>query len=223
MEKKCLFSFMFFICLLSQCGADLKGFRICFEETSNSLYQGISSTCSGYSDTNKGWSQPFRDDTGGKSRSHVYKWRIEAGDKILSNKEYRLCFNETEGTTQCWGWSSCTGWSGNPNWTASFWDLTDRRSGGCRYSWMIESKDNENLKEQLQVCRVCFKARWSTFGCKGKSQRTCSGWARASGKNPSWTLPYYDNTRGCIYQWYLDCTTKDKSFDCLKERPCGEK
>nr|VFK78043.1 MAG: Collagen triple helix repeat-containing protein [Candidatus Kentron sp. SD] len=55
----------------------------------------------------------------------------------------RICFRETEGSSQCQGTrSSCSGWASltnkNPSWTAPFRDDTDGRGGGCRYQWKLE-------------------------------------------------------------------------------------
>lgn len=51
----------------------------------------------------------------------------------------RICFQETEGTSQCQGSrSTCSGYSSNPSWTAPFRDETDNRAGGCTYQWQIQ-------------------------------------------------------------------------------------
>nr|VFK44495.1 MAG: MAM domain-containing protein, meprin/A5/mu [Candidatus Kentron sp. TC] len=57
----------------------------------------------------------------------------------------RICFRETEGSSQCQGTrSSCSGWASlrnkSPSWTSPFRDDTDNRSGGCRYQWKLECK-----------------------------------------------------------------------------------
>ena len=55
--------------------------------------------------------------------------------------ECRLCFEETEGSSQCQGnRKSCSGWSKNPDWTKPFRDDTDNRGGGCTYIWRIECR-----------------------------------------------------------------------------------
>jgi len=54
-------------------------------------------------------------------------------------KACRVCFKETEGSSQCQGYRySCSGWSTSPDWTLEFRDDTDNRAGGCQYHWMIE-------------------------------------------------------------------------------------
>jgi len=57
----------------------------------------------------------------------------------------RVCFSETEGSSQCHGSRySCSGWSDLPvpSWTAPFRDLTDGRGGGCTYQWRVECRYN---------------------------------------------------------------------------------
>jgi len=57
----------------------------------------------------------------------------------------RVCFSETEGSSQCHGSRySCSGWSDLPvpSWTAPFRDLTDGRGGGCTYQWRVECRHN---------------------------------------------------------------------------------
>lgn len=51
----------------------------------------------------------------------------------------RVCFMETEGSSQCQGTrNSCSNWSTSPDWTAGFRDDTDARGGGCTYHWKVE-------------------------------------------------------------------------------------
>lgn len=58
-----------------------------------------------------------------------------------SLRECRVCFRETEGSDQCQGErSSCSGWSTGSSWSAPFRDDTDGRSGGCKYSWLLECR-----------------------------------------------------------------------------------
>ena len=56
----------------------------------------------------------------------------------------RICFKETEGSSQCQGVrNSCTAWASVTNgasWTKKFRDDTDGRSGGCKYQWSMECK-----------------------------------------------------------------------------------
>lgn len=49
--------------------------------------------------------------------------------------DLRICFKETEQSSQCLeGIShSCSGFSSNPDWTDYFPDDTDDRPGGCEY------------------------------------------------------------------------------------------
>ena len=138
--RRHLLIFVYVIGWLSSSWAE-DGFRICFRETERSSQcQGPSYSCSGWS-SNPAWTQPFRDDTDQRSGGCRYQWKIEAHHNIRRNKEYRLCFAETEGSSQCQGSRrSCTDWSRTPSWTSSFRDDTDRRSGGCKYAWKIESR-----------------------------------------------------------------------------------
>ena len=223
MEKKLLVLFLLVTGWLSVCWASRGGFRICFKETERSSQcQGPSHTCSGWS-YSPAWSQPFRDDTDNRGGGCHYQWRIEAQGTIDPKMEYRLCFRETEGSSQCQGIrSSCTGWTPSPSWTSRFRDDTDNRAGGCRYAWKLESR-SPKPKKPIQVCRVCFKEVEGSSQCQGKRQ-SCSGWS-APGANPSWTLPFRDDTDnrsgGCIYQWFLDCTSMITAIFCPRDSPCN--
>ena len=62
-------------------------------------------------------------------------------------KEFRICFQETERSSQCQGSAnSCSDWSNHADktvdaaWTAWFRDDTDNRGGGCKYQWKIEER-----------------------------------------------------------------------------------
>lgn len=209
--------------LTSHCCASQDGFRICFRETERSSQcQGPSHTCSGWS-SHPSWTQSFRDDTDNRSGGCHYQWRIEATN-VKPKREYRLCFEETEGSSQCQGKrSSCTGWSGSPSWTSHFRDDTDNRSGGCRYSWRTESRFSRSSRSVCPpVCRVCFMETEGSSQCQGH-RNTCSGWTTT--KDPAWTLPFRDDTDnrsgGCAYRWYLDCSSNVYStFSCPKNSPC---
>ena len=200
--RRHLLIFVYVIGWLSSSWAE-DGFRICFRETERSSQcQGPSYSCSGWS-SNPAWTQPFRDDTDQRSGGCRYQWKIEAHHNIRRNKEYRLCFAETEGSSQCQGSRrSCTDWSRTPSWMSSFRDDTDRRSGGCKYAWKIESRITTITKKP--VCRVCFKETEGSSQCQG-SRQSCSGWS--ANKVPAWTLPFRDDTDnrggGCSYSWYL--------------------
>ena len=208
---------------LSQCSANQSGFRICFKETERSSQcQGPSLTCSGWS-SSPAWSQAFRDDTDNRGGGCRYQWRIEAQGSINPNLHYRLCFRETEGSSQCQGTrSSCTGWSPTPSWTSHFRDDTDNRGGGCKYAWKIEQRTPPEQKK-IEVCRVCFKETEGSSQCQG-NRRSCSGWSTTGIKNPSWTLPFRDDTDnrggGCAYYWYLDCTSRSDAIFCQRDHPC---
>ena len=212
---------MWIIGCLSQCLAQ-GGFRICFKETEGSSQcQGPKHTCSGWS-SSPAWTQSFRDDTDNRGGGCEYQWRIEAGE-VLPNREYRLCFEETEGSSQCQEGtrSSCTGWSlPSPTWTAWFRDDTDNRGGGCRYAWKIESKAS-SAATRVPICRVCFKETEGSSQCQGH-RHSCSGWSSAP--DPAWTLPFRDDTDnrggGCKYQWYLDCTSQCNAAICPRDTPC---
>lgn len=57
----------------------------------------------------------------------------------------RICFQETEGSSQCQeNRSSCSGWSTLPEWTLPFRDDTDSREGGCKYQWRLECRSDVN-------------------------------------------------------------------------------
>ena len=203
------------------CGSE-HGFRICFQETERSSQcQGPSHTCSGWS-SNPAWTQSFRDDTDNRGGGCQYQWKIEAHYNMKPYYQYRLCFQETEGSSQCQGTrSSCTGWSQNPSWTSYFRDDTDNRSGGCRYAWKIESR--WSFSKPFTMCRVCFKETEGSSQCQGNRQ-TCSGWSAK--ENPEWTLPFRDDTDnrggGCAYYWFLDCQQSKylAALHCPRDIPC---
>ena len=223
MEKKLVVLILLIIGCPLVCWASQGGFRICFKETERSSQcQGPSHTCSGWSNS-PAWSESFRDDTDNRAGGCQYQWRIEAQGTINPEMEYRLCFKETEGSSQCQGTrSSCTGWTPSPSWTDRFRDDTDNRGGGCRYAWKIESRCPKP-RESIQVCRVCFKEVEGSSQCQGNRQ-SCSGWSAPGSTNPSWTLPFRDDTDnrggGCTYQWFLDCTSLKTYFFCQRDSPC---
>ncbi len=217
-----LLIFLSIIGLVSQCLAE-DGFRICFRETERSSQcQGPSYTCSGWS-SNPAWTQSFRDDTDNRGGGCRYQWKIQAHHRIKPNRQYRLCFQETEGSSQCQGTrSSCTGWSQYPSWTKYFRDDTDNRGGGCRYAWKIESKRVPG--GHFKMCRVCFKETEGSSQCQGNRQ-SCSEWSSRKNKNGDWTLPFRDDTDGrsggCAYWWYLDCTSSvHTALNCPRHSPC---
>jgi len=52
--------------------------RICFNENFiNDQCQGARNTCTGWSKTNPSWSQPFRDDTDGRTGLCGYSWQLQ--------------------------------------------------------------------------------------------------------------------------------------------------
>ena len=204
---------------MPQCGAE-NGFRICFQETERSSQcQGPSHTCSGWS-SNPAWTQSFQDDTDNRGGGCNYQWKIEAHYNVRRDQQYRLCFQETEGSSQCRGTrSSCTGWSQNPSWTKHFRDDTDNRGGGCCYAWKMESRWAP--LNHVSVCRVCFKETEGSSQCQGNRQ-SCSG--GSTSKPPAWTLPFRDDTDGrsggCAYHWYLGCNSKSAAIYCPRDTPC---
>lgn len=65
-----------------------------------------------------------------------------------NSKEFRICFQETEGSSQCQGTrSDCSDWSGHADvtqsaaWTNWFRDDTDGRGGGCKYQWKVDERE----------------------------------------------------------------------------------
>ena len=196
--------------------------RICFKETeqSSQCLEGISQSCSGFS-SNPDWTDYFRDDTDDRPGGCEYQWRIERYGTLPVNQEYRLCFQETEGSSQCQlSRSSCTEWSSNANWTAPFHDDTDDRSGGCKYQWKIESQDATD-GNKYEVCRICFKETEGSSQCQ-LNRESCSGWTTTF--DPIWTAPFRDDTDdrsgGCEYQWYLDCASLEDFPSCPNDKPC---
>lgn len=197
--------------------------RICFKETegSSQCLEGPSYTCSGWSHE-PDWTKEFWDDTDDRGGGCEYQWRIEAVPfNDLKNQEYRLCFQETEGGSQCQlTRSSCTGWSSSATWTAPFRDDTDDRGGGCKYQWKIETQTTAE-DSNYEVCRICFKETEGSSQCQG-TRESCSGWTALA--DPDWTSPFRDDTDdrggGCKYQWYLDCTSRDNTACCPSTSPC---
>jgi len=72
--------------------------------------------------------------------------RIDAVESLVtaaaaSISRCRVCFRETEGSSQCKGHrNTCSDWSNlsEPSWTKEFRDDTDNRYGGCTYQWRVE-------------------------------------------------------------------------------------
>lgn len=209
------------VLLIQPTAAWLHGFRICFVESEGSSQcQGSRSSCSGWS-SRPHWTAPFRDDTDDRGGGCIYKWRIE-GFRPRLEREYRLCFQETEGSSQCQGTrKSCTGWTSAPTWTAPFRDDTDSRSGGCHYSWKIEQRPNK-LITSPPVCRICFKETEGSSQCQLK-RRSCSGFTKSLSQ--AWTAPFRDDTDGrsggCHYHWFLDCVPSDMKPYCNSVEPCS--
>ena len=199
------------------------GMRICFwEKEGSSQCKGARNTCSGWS-SKPVWSDVFFDDTDGRAGGCLYHWKIEELEP-QPNYEYRVCFRETEGSSQCGGTrNSCTGWTRSPSWTPGFWDDTDRRSGGCRYQWKTEQRKVPSTTAlDIPACRVCFKETHASSQCGG-NRRACSGWSTE--KNPRWSQGYWDDTDrrsgGCMYHWYLDCVPKHLISKCTNAyNPC---
>eukprot|EP00731_Ephydatia_muelleri_P012047 Em0006g941a len=117
---------------------------VCFKETEGSSQcQNNRNSCSGWSNSPL-WSLPFRDDTDSRGGGCTYQWRIEEQQisPSLKKSACRVCFQETEGSSQCQGsrGPTCSGWSTSPAPTDLFRDDTDGRSGGCAYQWSLECK-----------------------------------------------------------------------------------
>ena len=82
-----------------------------------------------------GWSNSpsrslsFRDDTDNRSGGCTYQWRTEEQQIVpsLNTSACRVCFQETEGSSQCQGnrGPTCSGWSTSPAPTTLFRDDTD--------------------------------------------------------------------------------------------------
>ena len=65
--------------------------------------------------------------------------------KLTIVPQCRVCFRETEGSSQCQGnRNACSAWTTakhpTGNWTQAFRDDTDNRAGGCYYQWKIECR-----------------------------------------------------------------------------------
>mmetsp|Transcript_15854 Transcript_15854/g.32537 ORF Transcript_15854/g.32537 Transcript_15854/m.32537 type:complete len:259 (-) Transcript_15854:115-891(-) len=181
------------------------GVRICFEEIEGSSQcQGTRASCSVPSNAAM-WTMPFRDDTDNRGGGCKYRWRVE-NVKPTGRKEYRLCFREVEGSSQCGGTrSSCTAWGDGSSWTAPFRDDTANRGGGCTYQWIIEEREASGGADvSSSSCQVCFHETEGSSQCQG-TDYTCSGPSTA----PAWTEAFRDDTDkrsgGCKYSWSLRC------------------
>ena len=117
--------------------------------------------------------------------------------------EYRLCFKETEGSSQCQGSrSSCTDWGKSNSWTAPFRDDTDDRAGGCTYQWSIEERFAAGVP--AQKCRVNFRETEGSSQCQGTRTGT-SGWSTSPVFSPEFRDDTDNRSGGCTYQWSLEC------------------
>ena len=127
--------------------------------------------------------------------------------------QFRICFQEIEGSSQCQETrASCSEWSVDASvedigtWTARFRDDTDNRGGGCKYQWKLEQRDSK-LSYSSQTSgskyRICFKEVEGSSQCQG-TRDTCSGWNDAE----AWTAWFRDDTDnrggGCKYHWMID-------------------
>jgi len=121
-----------------------RDYRVCFRETEGSSQcQDNRNSCSGWS-SDPAWTLGFRDDTDNRGGGCNYSWLVEERENQNRNSPQvcRVCFRETEGSSQCQGnRDSCSGWS-DGGLTQVFRDDTDSRSGGCNYSWKLECKDS---------------------------------------------------------------------------------
>jgi len=68
------------------------------------------------------------------------------GHVLTVIKRCKVCFKESEGSTQCQGEpETCSDWSSAgmavddtvPAWSIPFRDDTDNRPGGCMYQWRL--------------------------------------------------------------------------------------
>ena len=199
------------------------GMRICFsEQEGSSQCQRARNTCSGWS-SKPAWSEIFRDDTDARGGGCYYHWKVEELEP-QPNYEYRLCFREVEGSSQCQGnRNSCTGWTSSPTWTAGFRDDTDRRGGGCMYQWKTEQrKVPASTALEIPACRVCFKETEGSSQCQ-HHRNACSGGSTEA--TPRWSQRFRDDTDkrsgGCRYHWYLDCVPKYAVSKCKNPyAPC---
>ena len=193
-------------------------FRICFQEIEGSSQcGGTRSSCSDWSSTASfediaTWTSPFRDDTDKRSGGCKYQWKLEQRDSSFTYQDnfshrYRICFKESEGSSQCQGTrSSCSGWNSDDieSWTTPFRDDTNNRSGGCKYQWVIEQEEDE-YSEEIDECRICFEETEGSSQCQG-SRNTCTGWSKTE---PAWSAYFRDDTDnrggGCKYSWKIQC------------------
>ena len=163
-------------------------FRVCFRETEGSSQcQGHRHSCSGWSSNeNPQWTQPFRDDTDRRAGGCTYQWKLEqdtAAVQLIAGQQIvrRICFRETEGSSQCQGHrSACSEWSQTPDWSPGFRDDTDGRAGGCTYHWRTESKIlagscPEGMYKAAEICLHCEDCAhgWFRTGCGGNYAGYC--------------------------------------------------
>lgn len=184
---------------------EVTGFKICFREVEGSSQCQLNrDSCSSTSShPNPVWTSPFRDDTDYRSGGCLYQWSLVGTPQ--PGMVYRICFKETEGSSQCQlNRNSCSGWSNSPSWSPPFRDDTDGRSGGCTYQWRIEEQII-SPSSNISACRVCFQETEGSSQCQEIRGPTCSGWSTS----PSPTDLFRDDTDGrpggCTYQWYFEC------------------
>ena len=169
------------------------GLKICFNEIEGSSQcQQSRDTCSSLSsDPDPRWTSPFRDDTDDRAGGCQYQWSLVGTPQ--RNMVYRVCFKETEGSSQCqYHRSSCSGWSNSPSWTLPFRDDTDGRSGGCTYQWRIE--EQPHFYNHMSACRICFLETEGSSQCQKNRGPTCSEWSTS----PAPTDTFRDDTDGMM-------------------------
>eukprot|EP01084_Bolivina_argentea_P088141 159140_1 len=137
---------------------------------------------------------------------------INVGCQYETVPEFRICFQETEGSSQCQGTrASCSDWSSIASmedlgtWTKPFRDDTDSRPGGCKYQWKIEQRDSGRVygDGNRMKYRMCFKETEGSSQCQD-ARDSCTGWNDAQ----SWSAVFRDDTDGrgggCTYQWFIE-------------------
>ena len=198
-----------------------RGMSICFSEVEgSSRCMGNRGSCSGLSALPYG-TRTFGDGTDDGSGGCQYRWQIQQ-TRPFTNVEYRLCFNEQTGASQCQGSrNTCTTWGDYGSWTQPFRDATQSRYSRscflwwcrtravagdvCEYRWRIEERFRANTP--TMKCRVHFRETEGSERCTG-SRASVSGWSN----QPSPTEGFRDDTDSkgsCQYAWRLECVPQD--------------
>jgi hypothetical protein len=190
------------------------GLAVCFKELDGTnQVEGSRNACSGYSSASFA-SEIIRDNNDDRPGGISLQWGLMANQMDTTpGTEYRLCFNELEGSDQCGGVrNSCTEWASKAStsvtyYTSPFRTTTDNRPGGCKYSWSMEQRRNTQSTVVTTACRLWFQETEGSSGCLGNRGPSYSSWSDSTfAYTPVFTSKTGEGTGGgCTMQWGLQC------------------